>query len=158
MGFFPGWCISNLAINSGKYIYNYRNWIAVDKEQKKRLEKAYLGGPARRTQADAVHREKIPDKPEPQKTSSEIQNPSEPQTSSKLQTPSEPQATTNLLDAFIIFLMISLGVGWIYWGVLTWQLGSWLMVIGLVFFPIGGVLGFWSLVFGTPEWVFYIFY
>ena len=112
----------------------------VNKEQEKRLKTAYLGGPAKRAQADAVHRRKIPEKPEDP------------------QTPSAPQTTTNIFEAFIFFLVISLAVGWVYWGVLAWQLGSWLMVLGLVLFPVSAVLGFWSLVFGTPEWVFYIFY
>lgn len=104
----------------------------VDKDQKKKQKKAYLEAQAnKKVQAEPVC---VPPKPENSEKTGAV-----------------------FVEAFLFFLFISLGVGWIYWGVLAWQLGSWLMLVGLVLFPIGAILGFWSLVFGTPEWIFYVF-
>lgn len=71
---------------------------------------------------------------------------------------SEPEELGFFGQVIPSFLFFSLGIGLMYWAVLAWKVGSWLMFASLILFPFAALMGFWSLVFGTPEWVYYIFY
>ncbi|TQE98563.1 MAG: maltose ABC transporter permease [Spiribacter salinus] len=69
-----------------------------------------------------------------------------------------------LLDAvgggFFMFIMVLLALGDLYWLWMSFQIGSFVMfVLGLFppFFVVTAPVGAWSLVVGTPAWLYDLF-
>lgn len=60
----------------------------------------------------------------------------------------------------MIAAFISFSVGTLYWLWMAIQIGSFVMFLVILFPPamiITGPIGIYSLIFGTPQWVFNIF-